>query len=564
MPKPRGYWKDIQNVIRETRAAAARLGHPRTMPTDSELREIGENSLAIAILNNGGAPAFAEKCRLKPNRLPNKFFEGELNTVIALHCVAHLLGSPGVMPTSEQLKSLRQFTLLTALKQYHGGVKKAAKKAKLSMSHDKKPDGHYNNFENLSKDVADFIANHGQPGFMPTHSELSNHGHSGLSAAISSHGGFPRVAGLLGLHPGRRPNGYWTPANIREEIKSFVEQHGLGKQFPSGKTLRFFDAADLDNAIARNGGVRNFATELKLEVSGGQENGYWSRDDNLTREITTFIQRHGRAGEMPTQAELTAHGRSDLNNAIYRHGGGHSHFAETHQLALREKPKGYWSRIENLRSELTEFNKYYGHPGVMPRQDHLRDAGFSYLDSGITKYGGYYKAAEDLGWSMRSVSLRPRSEIEIRIAHELRTIWTFDVDDHSVACNSKRYDCDIVLREHRLVIEFDSWKWHSGTNNRGVDRLTLDKKKGDVLRADGWRVIRLREKYLALTHRDDLSVSGNGFKKMCNAIARHVAKIVGLRPASRLLNRYVTSTIPLGTQAADEYIRRILEVRSGQ
>jgi hypothetical protein len=70
-PKPRGFWKNKANVISEAREAAALLGHPTLMPTDTELRGVRLNSLAIMIVKTFGSfHAGALACGLTPNRNP--------------------------------------------------------------------------------------------------------------------------------------------------------------------------------------------------------------------------------------------------------------------------------------------------------------------------------------------------------------------------------------------------------------------------------------------------------------------------------------------------------------
>jgi hypothetical protein len=562
-----GYWKKEANVIAETKQAARALGRPLLMPSEKELRASKMSSLAMAITYHGGFPRFAKKCGLTPRRLPNGFYDNIEVLAESLRTLSCELGQPGLMPTSTQLREKSLSSLMSAIER-HGGFQEVAKASHLRMTHDKKPDGYYDDFQNVARDVLDAIRQIGCFGQMPSTNDLTEIGRGGVVAGIIRHGGFFSVATQLGLKPGRMPNGYWTDKTIKEHITHFVEEFGRPGVFPTGAELRAHDRADLDVAITRNGGVYKFASILRLKTTKGRQEGWWAEPGSLEREVLAFIEEHGTAGQMPTQQDLASHGRSDLNNALFRYGGGQSAFAQRCGLSLNQRPRGYWQDFNNLRNELIEVNKHFGYAGQMPSSPQLREAGFSHVDAAISNvWGGYFAVAERLGWSSVNMSLWPRSEIELRIAHELQAVIAFDLEQHKVEVRkgktSKTVDCDIVVPALQLIVEFDSWRWHSGFNPRGELRLEKDIEKSRLLRDAGWRVIRIREKPLAVTHQHDLSISGTSVKDICDLVIRRACVITPLSLTGRKVSSYLKSPSSLRADASQQYIAQMLARRRG-
>lgn len=562
-PRPHGYWKAKANVIAETLAAAKRLGHPTLMPSEDELRTIGLSSLAIAITKDfDGFPRFAKECGLLPRRLPNGYFDDISTLCSALKTYAETNKMNSVMPTTDALKKSGDHALVSAIGK-HGGVLAVATACSLTMSHDKKPSGHYNDFETVATEIHEFIAQTQTWGIMPCQDELSDAGKSGLGKAIADHGGFPAVAIRLGLAPRRKPNGYWSDERIDEEVQLFVADHGEPGAFPTGALLRDLDRADLDNAINRcEGGARAVAHRLGLSVAGGRETGYWERDDNLAREVLNFVAQHGETGMMPTQKELIARKRWDLVNALHRVAGGNAVFAQELGLQTRERPKGYWQEFSNLRDELIAFNSQHGQLGQMPSPTLLRETGYSYILTPINDFGGFFAVAERLGWSCTNATLWPRSEIEICIAHELQCVVDFDLDTHKLEDIPGRPDCDIVVPSLSLIVEFDSWKWHHGQDNNGADRYVKDCAKSVILRNAGWQVIRIREKPLLTTHDHDVCVAGTNLKEHIDSVVKRMQQLYPALEAR--VATYLACATPQRVAEARRFIENILKTRRGE
>ena len=533
--KPRGYWKDKANVIAKTLEAAKCLGHPTLMPSEHELRGIGLSSLAIAITKDfAGFPRFAKECGLQPRRLPNGFFD-EIDTLCkALRVFATTNGTSGLMPTTDSLKKAGEHSLVAAIAK-HNGVEAVSAACSLPMSHNKKPAGFYDDFEVVAKGVRKYIAATGTWGVMPSPGELCEAGESGLSFAITSHGGFPKTASRLGLPTRRKPIGHWTPETIEAEVLGFVAEYGEPGVFPTGTLLRTCERTDLENAFNDyQGGTRALAETLGLLMLGGKPDGYWENKDNIADELRAFINEHGEDGLMPTQELLLRNGRQDLVNALHRWGGGHTAFATSLGLQTVERPKNYWKEFSNLQQELFAFNAAFGSSGQMPSVTWLKENDYSVIQSAINRYhGGTFAVAKRLGWSCKHAGLWPRSEIELVIAHELQSVVDFEIDHPKVETANARHACDIVVPSLRLIVEFDSWKWHHGVNNRGMDRFVLDQSKATDLRQAGWKVIRIREKPLLPTHEHDVLVSGSrGTKALVDDVVRKIQVVCDIRTDS--------------------------------
>ena len=563
--KPSGYWKQIKNIKKELLLAAEQLGDTTRMPSEKQLRKIGQSSLALAITFNGGFPRFAQLVGLVPRRVSNGYYK-EFSVVSAsLKNAVRELSIAGFMPTAQQLKDLKLFSLIDAISNDHGGFKSVAAKCGLKMTHDKKNNGYYRDKQNLHSEVIDAIRELKCFGRMPSSNELRRMNQSGLSAAISKNGGFYTTALEFGLQPGRVPNAYWNDQTISRAIVDFVQDYGSPGVFPSGPLLRASERNDLDVAIQRNGRVYKFAKLLDLKVMKGKQQGYWETHENCKREVFEFIASNGTPGAMPTQKEFSDSGRTDINNALWRYEGGHDNFAKRYGLETNQLPKDYWSDPRNLLDQLQLFNRLYGYEGQMPSKSQLLEEGFGALDAAIqNRWGGYRSVAERFGWASANKSLWPRSEIEIRIAHELSVVVDFDIERQRIVCrDGKEYNCDVVINSLGIVVEFDSFRWHHGVNRYGEQRFIKDQQKADMLRKSGWQVIRIREKPLEKTHRHDVCVSGS-LKAICDATIKRMLQIAASGLSSTKVQQYLKSPEVLRGNESRDYIERILQKRRGK
>lgn len=555
-PRPHGFWTDKENIRAELKRYVDRTGQTECMPSEDELRAAGHSSLAIAITHAGGFPVLAKEFGYKPRRRPNGHYDLPGKLAEELLAFVSTNGSPGVMPTMRQLKDAGRGDLVAAICRITT-VRDIAKRLGLKITHEIKSHGHYDSIEAVGAEVRTWIKEHGSPGRMPTPSQLMATGNSGLGAAIQSHGGFPRVAVKLGLVPTTKGRGYWTVKTIDSEVLLFVAQCGADGEMPTGEMLRRCNRMDLENAIARSGGARPIAKRLGLKMRGGKEDGFWTRATTIT-ELKKFVDEVGEPGTLPTQETFRRMNRHDLINAIHRRFGGLESLARElkWKLSTDSKPRGYWKDFGNLTRGIEEFIRDSGQLGQMPSKHQLLNAGQVGIAYAIEKhFGGYPAVAERLGLAATNLTLWPRSEFEIVLAHELHSLIDFDLEAHKVICAEKKMDVDIVLGRMKTVLEFDSRFYHRNC----VDK---DRRKSAILRREGWTVIRAREDGLALTHPHDVQIPSYAEKEAVNAIVRKLSEVwrVSIPGASHYLRKKKL----VNRKAAQQYIADLLAKRRGK
>jgi hypothetical protein len=554
--KPSGYWKDVENVKREIDAFNLERGSPGQMPKEDDLKSKGRGSLANAIHQHGGFKRFASEHGYLTRRKPNGYYERfEVLEAELLRWVDES-GRPGLMPTAQQLKDAcpPRHDLVRAISD-HGGFSKVAERAGLPMSHEKKPDGYYDDPVNLAREMYAAVDANNLPGVMPTPTQLVAMGKTGLVAAICAHGGFWAVAESLGLTPNRRQGGYWTAETVDAEVAAYVERAQVDGWMLTDYELREANRADLAVAISRyGGGMRAVAERLGLSSKAQKRDSYWADEDVIAQELLEFVRDHGVPGRMPTQASLVSSGRCDLAIAISRHGGGWTRVARRLGLELTQMPKDHWSDTANVKMAIVAFNERRGRTGEMPTKTDLDLAGEFSLGDAIEKLGGYPAVAAMFGLSSGEIALRPRSRDELVLAHELTSFAPIDLDDHKVVAGGKSRDVDIMIRPHRIIIEYDSYRWHK-------DNVDRDDAKTQALVEEGWRVIRVREEPLELIQPGDILVRKGQLKETCNRVLLRLVEMALVEPHA--VHQYVAQRELWNIAACERHIAEILRSRRG-
>jgi hypothetical protein len=106
----------------------------------------------------------------------------------------------------------------------------------------------------------------------------------------------------------------------------------------------------------------------------------------------------------------------------------------------------------------------------------------------------------------------------------VRHFLSFDVNDRWVDSGRKQDEVDILVRKHRLIIEFDGEYFH-----RDRERLRRDRIKTRRLLDAGWKVIRVREEPLKLVGPYDVKKpETTGTKECANLVLLKVAEVLGL------------------------------------
>jgi G:T-mismatch repair DNA endonuclease (very short patch repair protein) len=149
--------------------------------------------------------------------------------------------------------------------------------------------------------------------------------------------------------------------------------------------------------------------------------------------------------------------------------------------------------------------------------------------------------------------LAPRSKAEIYLEFELRQFFDIDSDGSVIRIGEKNLRCDIVLKSHKIVIEFDGSYWHK-------ELQTRDEEKTRLLTKAGWQVIRVREEPLGATSSLDVIVPQQSIKKTADAVIRHLLQL-GVQPLVSP-NKYLKMGKSTNEDQANQYITQRLKKRA--
>lgn len=398
--KPSGFWKVWENVVSELEKFIAGQGEPGRMPSKVVLTRAGRSDLINAIWYYGGQETVAQKLGLDLSHHPTGYWDTLARVEEALQRFMAEHGESGVMPTSEYLKEQGQHALYHAVRK-HGGEAVVAERLGLKRNKHRHADHHWGNIETLRLAIEQFTQQQGLPGKLPGKNLLARHRRYDLIGAIRRHGGWHKVARLLGLAEARpqKPDGYWLDfTNVATAIHSYNQTHGTPGTMPGQSELNQAGQSALARAISvSHGGISAVADRLSLIYTGPRPPGFWQEWPNLEREILAFIQTCGTPGHMPSVETLEQHHRHDLINAIATH-QGHQAVAARLGLEASYRPQGYWDSWENLEREFIRWGREHNHSGVMPSFQALTATGRADLTSAVYKHGGLLTVADKLGW----------------------------------------------------------------------------------------------------------------------------------------------------------------------
>jgi Hypothetical methyltransferase/SNF2-related domain len=401
--RPSGYWNDFSHVEQELRSFIEGQGTIGIMPTAAQLENAGYGNLLHGIAKHGGLTRVAQRLGLqlsstaKPDGHWNDFahIEQELIRYIQER------GTPEIMPTQSELTKAGRNDLIIAIRRMHGGFAAVAQRLGLQQRVFGKQPGYWKDFANVERELRLWITTHGLPETMPTQQTLRQAGQTGLSTAITKHGGSLAVAQRLGLTYTytSKPAGYWNDFNnIEQAVNAFIEEHGTPGIMPTRGELRNAGWHDLEIALGKHGGSLAIAKQLGFQLSYTKKvMGYWKDFANVERELLRFISDSGKSGVMPTVEELHRARLSGLSDAIIKHGGFVAVATCLGLAYTTTKPNGYWNDFANFEYELLTFIHTSGKDGTMPTAEELRKAGQSTLAATVHKHGGFSSVANQLG-----------------------------------------------------------------------------------------------------------------------------------------------------------------------
>eukprot|EP00276_Gloeochaete_wittrockiana_P002973 CAMPEP_0184656852 /NCGR_PEP_ID=MMETSP0308-20130426/16800_1 /TAXON_ID=38269 /ORGANISM="Gloeochaete witrockiana, Strain SAG 46.84" /LENGTH=703 /DNA_ID=CAMNT_0027094161 /DNA_START=444 /DNA_END=2555 /DNA_ORIENTATION=- len=139
-----------------------------------------------------------------------------------------------------------------------------------TVQQSKKQPRYYSNFENLARELLEYVEQSSSPGVMPKYWALRDSGRNDLVKAIAYHGGFAPVAKKVGLemtYQAKKPWGYWDNlSNLERELLAFIEEHGTPGVMPTRASLRRMSRHDIAKAADKYGGISEVANLLNLKL----------------------------------------------------------------------------------------------------------------------------------------------------------------------------------------------------------------------------------------------------------------------------------------------------------
>lgn len=153
-----------------------------------------------------------------------------------------------------------------------------------------------------------------------------------------------------------------------------------------------------------------------------------------------------------------------------------------------------------------------------------------------------------LGTGCPRCTLIGTSRAEITLAAELALFYPLAPERSRVEGATKRWQADVVLRDHKFVVEYDGYIWHR-------DHETRDRAKTKDLEAAGWTVIRLREAPLHALSENDAAFPACNVKEAANQALLRLTEQLGYKPAG--LDGYLAAHGLKNSQVAAAQIREL-------
>lgn len=170
------------------------------------------------------------------------------------------------MPKQEELKQAGYNSLIMAI-DLHGGIFAVAQRLGLQLSHAQHPDGYWDDFSNIERELFAYIQEHGTQEIMPSRAKLIKAGLGDLAGAFDRYGGSSAVASRLGLQMKIKPMGHWDDfSNVESALFTYIEEYGATGVMPTASELQKTGQNSLVIAMTqKHGGNTRVAQRLRLQ-----------------------------------------------------------------------------------------------------------------------------------------------------------------------------------------------------------------------------------------------------------------------------------------------------------
>tara|TARA_B100001971_G_C17975631_1_gene424638 strand:+ start:283 stop:714 length:432 start_codon:yes stop_codon:yes gene_type:complete len=140
----------------------------------------------------------------------------------------------------------------------------------------------------------------------------------------------------------------------------------------------------------------------------------------------------------------------------------------------------------------------------------------------------------------------------------LREFFEIGLEDRKLVEDGQVLDCDIIIRQERLIVEFDGSYWHN------LDKMyERDLAKTETLQKAGWKVIRIKEEPLkAISSTDILVPLRQDMKLTVNAVLLKIQEILGVRLAG--MDDYLNARHLQHSAPSKEFARQLMRRNAAQ
>ncbi len=194
----------------------------------------------------------------------------------------------------------------------------------LNLEPTKKPNGYWNKWENVKKEIHKLLEENPQFESLPSQGDLVNLGYRSLNQAIIAfHGGYHEVRKRLGLSPiGENvPKNKWKDLEFTiKRAREIMDKHGF-ETFPHEGILRSLGINSINSSIQKyHGGVQKFREILGVK-EGIKKSETWKSLDYVLKYAQEFLEQNPQYKNLPSTNILYKIGETKFLNALRYHGG---------------------------------------------------------------------------------------------------------------------------------------------------------------------------------------------------------------------------------------------------
>jgi exonuclease VII small subunit len=307
--KPKGYWKDFENIKRELEEVIKKLGR---FPLGRELEKMGKKSLLYWIGRcHGGLCEVCKKMGWKTKKeLREEYWRDFENVKKELEEMIKKLGR---FPMYKEIERTR-YTILYWVEKYHGGLARVREKMGYETSK-RKPPRYWKDINNVKKELEEVIEKLGR---IPTYKELVKMGKSSLCSQVSRyHGKLHKIYEEMGYEAKKTFSEYWKNfENVKKELEEVIEKLG---RFPLRKELIEMKKNTLVYWIVKyHGGLTEVRKKMGYKLKR-KPSEYWRDFENIKRELEEVIKK---LGKFPSRKELVEMRKSSVSYWSVKYHGG--------------------------------------------------------------------------------------------------------------------------------------------------------------------------------------------------------------------------------------------------